>query len=80
VFYLWLLLLLFFLDNSLPLSRLLIPNPHGMFEFEGRNIIFECEGMGCERSFIFKRGISKEILEVFTFLELLCYFVCYIVR
>jgi hypothetical protein len=42
-----------------------------MFKFEGRNIIFECEGIGCEKSFIFKRGILKEILEVFTFLELL---------
>jgi hypothetical protein len=42
-----------------------------MFRIEGQNIIFECEGMWCERSFIFRRGISDGILEVFAFLELL---------
>jgi hypothetical protein len=55
-------LLLFFSDSSLPLSRLTIPNPHGKFKLEGRNIIFEG---GYTRSLILKEGISDRILEVF---------------
>jgi hypothetical protein len=55
-------LLLFFSDCSLPLSKLTIPNPHGKFRLEGRKIIFEG---GYTRSLIFKEGISDGILEVF---------------
>jgi hypothetical protein len=54
-------LLLLFSDGSLPLSRLIIPNPHGEFKLEARNIIFE----GDLRSLILKEGISDGILEVF---------------
>jgi hypothetical protein len=55
-------LLLFFLDGSLPLSKLTIPNPHGEFKLEGRNIIFE---NGYLRSLILKEGLLDGILEVF---------------
>jgi hypothetical protein len=58
------LLLLFFSDYSLPLSRLIIHNPHGKFKLEGRNIIFE-GGWDNPRSLILKEGISDGILEVF---------------
>jgi hypothetical protein len=54
-------LLFFFSDGSLPLSRLTIPNPFGEFKLEGRNIIFEYNS----RSLILKEEISDEILEVF---------------
>jgi hypothetical protein len=56
------LLLLFFSDCSLQLSRLIIPNSHGMFKLEGRNVIFEYPHI---RSLILKEGISDGILEVF---------------
>jgi hypothetical protein len=62
------LLLFFFSDGSLPLSRLIIPNPnpHGKFKLEGRNIIFQIDGYSeDERSLILKEGISNGILEVF---------------
>jgi hypothetical protein len=52
---------IFFSDGSLPLSKLTIPNPHGKFKLEGRNIIFQ----GYTRSLILKEGISDGILEVF---------------
>jgi hypothetical protein len=55
-----------FSDCSLPLSRLIIPNPHGKFKLEGRNVIFE--GGYYPRSLILKEGISNEILEVFVLL------------
>jgi hypothetical protein len=51
----------FFLGCFLPLSKLTIPNPHGRFKLEGRNIIFE----GFKGSLILKEGISDGILEVF---------------
>jgi hypothetical protein len=44
-----------------PLVDLMIPNPHGKFKQEGRNIIFE----NYTRSLILKEGISDGILEVF---------------
>jgi hypothetical protein len=53
-----------FSDNSLPLSKLIIPNPQGKFKLEGRNIIFEC-GYTDTSSVILKEGISNGILEVF---------------
>jgi hypothetical protein len=53
----------FFLDSSLPLSRLVFPNPHGKFKLEGRKIIFQ--GDSYERSVVLKEGISDGILEVF---------------
>jgi hypothetical protein len=57
-------LLLFFFSNCfLPLSRLTIPNPHGKFKLEGRNIIFQ--GGRNKRSLILKEGISDGILELF---------------
>jgi hypothetical protein len=59
------LLISFFLDGSLPLSRLTIPNPHGEFELEGRNIVFQGDGYEDRRSLILKEGISNGILEVF---------------
>jgi hypothetical protein len=57
-------LLFFFSDCSLPLFRLIFPNPHGMFKLEGQNIIFECD-LKNKRSLILKEGISDGILEVF---------------
>jgi hypothetical protein len=57
-------LLLFFSDCSLPLSRLLIPNPYGKFKLEGRNVIFECQKSNV-RSLILKEGISDGVLEMF---------------
>jgi hypothetical protein len=58
--------LLFFSDRFLPLSRLIIPNPHGKFKLEKRNIIFKGVGYGNNiRSLILKEGISDGILEVF---------------
>jgi hypothetical protein len=54
-------LLSLFLDCSLPLSRLIIPNPHLMFTLEGRNIVFYFEA----QSLILKEGILNGILEVF---------------
>jgi hypothetical protein len=55
-------LLLFFSDCSLPLFRLVIPNPHGLFKLEGRSVTFEG---GNGRSLILKEGISDGNLEVF---------------
>jgi hypothetical protein len=43
---------------------LIVPNPHGKFKLEGRNIIFECDWRN-SRSLILKEGISDGILEVF---------------
>jgi hypothetical protein len=61
--------LLFFLDTFLPLSRLIIPNPHGKFELKKRNIIFQGNGYSSHtRSIILKEGISDGILEVFIIL------------
>jgi hypothetical protein len=42
--YYYYLLLLFFSDCSIPSSRLIIPNPHGKFKLEGKNIIFKSDG------------------------------------
>jgi hypothetical protein len=59
-------LLLFSSDYSLPLSRLIIPNPHEKFKLEGRNAIFERDDDSLIiRSLILKEGISDGILEVF---------------
>jgi hypothetical protein len=63
------LLLLLFSDYLLPLSRFIIPNPHGKFKLEGQNVIFECEGIEYVRSFILKEKTSNGILEVFIFLK-----------
>jgi hypothetical protein len=58
--------LLFFSDSSLPLSKLIFPNPHGKFKLEGRKIIYEGDDYPEDlRSVILKEGISDEILEVF---------------
>jgi hypothetical protein len=54
-------MLLFSSDYSLPLSKLMIPNPHGEFNLEGQNIIFKIYTM----SVILKERISKGFLEVF---------------
>jgi hypothetical protein len=59
--------LLFFSDGSLPLSKLTIPNPHGKFKLEGRNIIFQGDSDEDTKSVILKEGISDGILEVFVF-------------
>jgi hypothetical protein len=56
--------LLFFSDCFLPISRLIIPNPHRNFKLKGRNIIFECDYWN-PRSIILKEGISNGILKVF---------------
>jgi hypothetical protein len=58
----------FFSDYSLPLSRLIIPNPHGKFKLIGRNIIFQGSNSNnsqSTRSLILKEGILDQILEVF---------------
>jgi hypothetical protein len=57
-------MLLLFSDYFLPLSRLIIHNPHGKFKLKGRNIIFEGDHNN-PRSLILKDGISDGILEVF---------------
>jgi hypothetical protein len=57
------LLLLLFSDDSLPLSRLVFPNPHRKLKLKGRKIIFQDDSY--ERSLILKEGISDGILEVF---------------
>jgi hypothetical protein len=54
----------FFSDSSLPLSRLIIPNPHGKFKLEKQKIIFKTGRLN-PRSVILKEGISDGILEVF---------------
>jgi hypothetical protein len=59
--------IIFFPDSSLPLSRLIIPNPYGYFKLEGRSILFERTLYG--RSFILKEGILNGILEVFVFVK-----------
>jgi hypothetical protein len=59
-------LLLFFSDYSLPISRLIIPNPHEMFLLVERIIVFKG---GYARSLILKEGISDGILEVFVFCQ-----------
>jgi hypothetical protein len=51
-------------DYFLPLSRLIIHNPHGRFKLEGRKSIFE-GGYNNQRSLILKEGISDGILEMF---------------
>jgi hypothetical protein len=55
-------MLLFFSDGSLPLSRLIIPNPHGKLKLRGGTVTFKDHK---ERSLILKEGISDGILEVF---------------
>jgi hypothetical protein len=60
------LLLLFFLDHSLPLSRLIILNPYGKFKLK-QDSIFKC-GFINIRSIILKEGVSNVILEMFVFL------------
>jgi hypothetical protein len=57
--------LLFFSDCSLPLSRLIIPNPHEGFRLEGRKMIFQGGGSYITRSLILKEKISDKVLEVF---------------
>jgi hypothetical protein len=54
-------LLLLFSDGSLPLSRLIIPNPYMQLKLEGRNVVIYYNTM----SLILKEGISDGILEVF---------------
>jgi hypothetical protein len=53
----------YFSDKFLPLSRLIIPNPHGKFGLEGRKMIFQ--GDYNTRSLILKEKISDKVLEVF---------------
>jgi hypothetical protein len=65
------LLLLLFSDYSLPLSRLIIPNPYGKFKLEKRNIIFEGHDLN-SRSLMLKKGIWDGILEVFVLSYYLC--------
>jgi hypothetical protein len=55
---------IFFSDRFLPLSRLIIPNPHRGFRLEGRKIIFQYRG-SYTRSLILKEKISNKVLEVF---------------
>jgi hypothetical protein len=56
----------FFLDGFLPLSRLLIFNPHGLFKLEKRKMIFQMiPNIYHIRSLVLKERISNEILEVF---------------
>jgi hypothetical protein len=62
------LLFFFFLDSSLPLSRLIIPYPYENLKFKGRNAIFEGDNYN-KRSVLLKEGISNGILEVFAFLK-----------
>jgi hypothetical protein len=55
-------LLLFFSNYSIPLSRLIISNPHGLFKLEERNIIFESPGYrDGRRSLILKEGGTLEV-------------------
>jgi hypothetical protein len=54
---------IFFSDRFLPLSRLIIRNPYGMFKLEGRKMIFQ-GGYSYTRSLILKEKISNKILEV----------------
>jgi hypothetical protein len=66
----WRVLLFFivviFLDGFLPLSRLIIPNPHGMFKLEKRNMIFQGGGsLNNIRSLILKEKIVDKVFEVF---------------
>jgi hypothetical protein len=57
-------LLLF--SDSLPLSKLIIPNPHGRFRLEKQSIIFEGYNLLINaRSVILKEGISNGILKMF---------------
>jgi hypothetical protein len=44
--------IIIFLDGSLPLSKLTIPNPYGKFKLEGRNIIFQGYGYNDRKSLI----------------------------
>jgi hypothetical protein len=55
---------IFFLDIFLPLSRLIIGNPHRMFKLEGRKMIFQGD-YGYARSLILKEKTSDKVLEVF---------------
>jgi hypothetical protein len=47
-----------FLDSFLPLSRLIIPNPHKKFKLQRRNITFEGDKNNPE-SLVLKEGISN---------------------
>jgi hypothetical protein len=58
------LLLLFFSDCFLPLSRLIIRNPHERFRLEGRKMIFQGHSY-ITRSLILKKKISDKVFEVF---------------
>jgi hypothetical protein len=50
----------FFSDRLSPVSLLLLPNTHGGFSLERREIKFTIGG----RSLLFKEGILNEILEM----------------
>jgi hypothetical protein len=51
---------------SVPLFRLIIPNPHKKFRLEGRSVIFEGKTKTNDiRSLILKKGIVDGALEVF---------------
>jgi hypothetical protein len=56
----------YFSDASLPLSRLIIFNSHGLFKLEKREMIFQGGGYGSNvKSLVLKEKISDKILEVF---------------
>jgi hypothetical protein len=65
----WRVLLLFiviiFSDGFLPLSRLIIPNPHGMFKLEKRKMIFQGNNGRYTRSLILKEKVVNNVFEVF---------------
>jgi hypothetical protein len=52
-------LLLFFLDGCLPLSRLIIPNPHGNFNLDFQLIMKSCnfEEIVVFKDFDFENGV-----------------------
>jgi hypothetical protein len=60
-------LLLFFSDRSLPLSRLITPNPHKGFKSKKKDKRW---------NLILKEGILNEILEVFVILNYECFYLC----
>jgi hypothetical protein len=53
-----------FVDTTTPLADIIVPNPHGMFELEGRKMIFQGDDYNT-RSLILKEKISDKVLEVF---------------
>jgi hypothetical protein len=59
-------IVIFFSDRFIPLSRLIIRNPHRRFKLEGRKMIFQGDDeWDNRRSLILKEKISDKVLEVF---------------